>query len=214
VATLKLGKDNFDEVVRSNEIVFVDFWAAWCGPCRYFAPIFEAASEKYPDVVFGKVDTEAEPELAGAFGIMSIPTLMVFRDQIELYAPPPLARAGTRPRFMVDRLVKEDHTAHELFDTGCREEQLSPSAAAFSGWFQPGRVETPLYGPFASSAANPLVTGHESLCRLVQLWHRSRAIGPKVPNHTSGETSPGVAVRHRPKRRRSRRRNPRWRRRS
>jgi thioredoxin 1 len=88
MATLKLGKDNFEEVIRSNEIVLVDFWAAWCGPCRYFAPIFEASSEEHPDIVFAKVDTEAEQELAAAFGIMSIPTLMVFRDQIALYAQP------------------------------------------------------------------------------------------------------------------------------
>ena len=88
MATLKLGKDNFEEVIRSNEIVLVDFWAAWCGPCRYFAPIFEASSEEHPDIVFAKVDTEAERELAAAFGIMSIPTLMVFRDQIVLYAQP------------------------------------------------------------------------------------------------------------------------------
>jgi thioredoxin 1 len=88
VATLKLGKDNFEEVIRSNEIVLVDFWAAWCGPCRYFAPIFEASSEEHPDMVFAKVDTEAERELAAAFGIMSIPTLMVFREQIALYAQP------------------------------------------------------------------------------------------------------------------------------
>ncbi len=88
MATLKLGKDNFEEVIRSNEIVLVDFWAAWCGPCRYFAPIFEASSEEHPDMVFAKVDTEAERELAAAFGIMSIPTLMVFRDQIALYAQP------------------------------------------------------------------------------------------------------------------------------
>ncbi len=88
MATLKLGKDNFEEVIRSNEIVLVDFWAAWCGPCRYFAPIFEASSEEHPDMVFAKVETEAERELAAAFGIMSIPTLMVFRDQIALYAQP------------------------------------------------------------------------------------------------------------------------------
>ena len=88
MATVKLGKDNFEEVIRSNEIVLVDFWAAWCGPCRYFAPIFEASSEEHPDMVFAKVDTEAERELAAAFGIMSIPTLMVFRDQIALYAQP------------------------------------------------------------------------------------------------------------------------------
>ncbi len=88
MATLKLGKDNFAEAIRSNEIVLVDFWAAWCGPCRYFAPIFEAASEEHPEIVFAKVDTEAEQELAAAFGIMSIPTLMVFRDQVVLYARP------------------------------------------------------------------------------------------------------------------------------
>ena len=88
MATVKLGKDNFEEVIRSNEIVLVDFWAAWCGPCRYFAPIFEASSEEHPDMVFAKVDTEAERELAAAFGIMSIPTLMVFREQIALYAQP------------------------------------------------------------------------------------------------------------------------------
>jgi thioredoxin 1 len=81
MATLKLGKDNFEEVIRSNEIVLVDFWAAWCGPCRYFAPIFEASSEEHPDIVFAKVDTEAEQELAAAFGIMSIPTIMVFRTK-------------------------------------------------------------------------------------------------------------------------------------
>jgi|SRR5579875_62609 len=88
MATLALRRDNFEEVIRSNEIVLVDFWAAWCGPCRYFAPIFEASSEEHPDMVFAKVDTEAEQELAAAFGIMSIPTLMVFRDQIALYAQP------------------------------------------------------------------------------------------------------------------------------
>ncbi len=88
MATVKLGQGNFDAVVSSNGIVIVDFWASWCGPCRMFAPVFEQASESHPDVVFGKVDTEAEQQLAASFGIMSIPTLMAFRDQILLYAQP------------------------------------------------------------------------------------------------------------------------------
>ena len=88
MATLTLGRDNFDEVIASNDIVLVDFWAAWCGPCRMFAPVFEQASKEHGDVVFAKVDTEAEQELAASFRIMSIPTLMAFRDQVLLYAQP------------------------------------------------------------------------------------------------------------------------------
>ena len=88
MATLELTKDNFQSTISDNETVFVDFWASWCGPCGMFAPIFEEASEEHGDIVFGKVDTEAQPELAQAFGIRSIPTLMVFRDNIVLYAQP------------------------------------------------------------------------------------------------------------------------------
>ena len=88
MATINLTKDNFADVVSSNGTVFVDFWASWCGPCRMFAPVLEKASEQHSDVVFAKVDTEAEQELAQAFGIMSIPTLMVFRDQVVLYSQP------------------------------------------------------------------------------------------------------------------------------
>ena len=85
MATLELTADNFNDVLEKNPIVFLDFWAAWCGPCRVFAPTFEKASAKHDDIVFGKVDTEAERELAGAAGIMSIPTLMAFRDGILVY---------------------------------------------------------------------------------------------------------------------------------
>jgi len=88
VATIELNKDNFGEAVSKPGTVLVDFWAAWCGPCRQFAPVFEDAAENNPDLTFGKVDTEAEVELAQAFGISSIPTLMVVRDGVVVYAQP------------------------------------------------------------------------------------------------------------------------------
>jgi thioredoxin 1 len=100
MATVALHKDNFDETVGANETVLVDFWASWCGPCRMFAPIFEAASVAHPDLVFGKVDTEEQQELAARFGIMSIPTLMAFRDNVLLYAQP-----GALPAAALEELI-------------------------------------------------------------------------------------------------------------
>jgi len=98
--TMELTRDNFEATIAENETVLVDFWAAWCGPCRMFGPIFEKASDEHPDIVFGKVDTEAQQELAAAFGISSIPTLMVFRDQIVLYSRP-----GALPAPALDDLI-------------------------------------------------------------------------------------------------------------
>ncbi|MFJ8185607.1 thioredoxin [Streptomyces sp. NPDC096105] len=87
-ATVELTKENFDQTVTDNEFVLIDFWAEWCGPCRQFAPVYEKAAENNPDLVFGKVDTETQPELAAAFGIQSIPTLMIVRDQVAVFAQP------------------------------------------------------------------------------------------------------------------------------
>jgi thioredoxin len=86
MTTINLTKDNFDKTVSDNPMVIVDFWAPWCAPCRFFSPVFEEASSKHPDVVFAKVNTEEEPDLAGSFGIRSIPTLMILREKIILYS--------------------------------------------------------------------------------------------------------------------------------
>ena len=100
MATTELTAAVFEQTIAENDIVLVDFWAAWCGPCRMFVPVFEAASEQHPDLVFGKVDTETERDLAAAARIMSIPTLMVFREGILVYAQP-----GAMPAPALEELI-------------------------------------------------------------------------------------------------------------
>ena len=102
MATVDVTKENFEEIVTKNSMVILDFWAAWCGPCKAFAPAFEAASEKYPDVVFGKINTEEQQELAGHFQIRSIPNVMLFRDQIVLFSQP-----GTMPPAGIDSVIEQ-----------------------------------------------------------------------------------------------------------
>jgi thioredoxin len=100
MATIELTSENFEANVKENDILFVDFWASWCAPCRQFAPTYEAAAQAHPDIAFGSVDTESEQELAGAAEITSIPTLMAFRDGILVFAQP-----GALPPAALDQVI-------------------------------------------------------------------------------------------------------------
>ena len=102
MATIELTKENFEATVNGNPIVIIDFWAPWCGPCRGFAPVFEKASDAHPDVVFAKVNSDEQQELAGAFNIRSIPTLMVFREKVVLFQ-----QAGALPGQALEQVLTQ-----------------------------------------------------------------------------------------------------------
>lgn len=126
MATVAMTKDNFEEIITNNDMVVIDFWASWCGPCQYFGPIFEEVSEKYPDIVFAKVNTEEEQELGGYFQVRSIPMLMLFREKVILFA-----EAGALPANALEELIDKareldmDQVRREIAEQQAEQEQPS-----------------------------------------------------------------------------------------
>jgi thioredoxin len=132
MATIELTKDNFDATINGGKTVIIDFWAPWCGPCRGFAPVFEKASEAHPDVVFAKINSDEQQELAGAFNIRSIPTLMVFREKVILFQ-----QAGALPGQALEQVLTQAKSldmakVHAEIAAQNAAEQAAPGAASGS----------------------------------------------------------------------------------
>ncbi|WP_030546406.1 thioredoxin [Streptomyces albus] len=133
MSTVELTKENFDEVVSANDFVLIDFWASWCGPCRTFAPVYEKAANRHSDLVFAKVDTEAQPELAAAFNIQSIPTLMVVRENVAVYAQP-----GALPEPALEDIIGQARDLDmEKVHQSVTEQQAAQQQGGASGGSQP-----------------------------------------------------------------------------
>ena len=144
MATIELTGEKFTETIENNGIVLVDFWAAWCGPCRQFAPVFEEASNKHDDIVFAKVDTDAEQELAAAANIQSIPTLMAFRDGLMVFS-----NSGVLPAAAVEDLIRQirelpmdDIRAKMEADAKAREAGMGAGGGCGCGGCNCGRAES------------------------------------------------------------------------
>jgi thioredoxin 1 len=124
MATVEITRENFEEVVTKNEMVIIDFWAAWCGPCKGFAPVFEAASEKHGGIVFAKVDADAQQELAASFNVRSIPFLMLLRENVVLFA-----QAGALPAEALDSIISQalaldmEQIRKEIAEEGQQQQQ-------------------------------------------------------------------------------------------
>ena len=121
MSSIAITKENFEDVIHKNPMIIIDFWAPWCGPCKNFGPVFEAISEKYPDIVFAKVNTEEQQELGGMFQIRSIPTLMIFREQIIIFSQP-----GALPGSALEEIIGK---AKELDMDKVRQEIAAQASA-------------------------------------------------------------------------------------